>query len=104
MGLFLTRDSKLLAMEELQDFKRQDVKSLKREMSVMMARLLNQLPYSGIVMSRSGTRVTVKGFPFASDDAAGSDCCAIFTCQNDQHDCQQLKSRATEQGAAAVEP
>lgn len=59
MGLFLTRDSKLLAAEDLQDYKRQDVKSLKKEMDVLMSKLLGSLPYSGVIMSRNGTRVTV---------------------------------------------
>lgn len=59
MGLFLTKDSKLLVQEELSDFKRQDLESLKKESLELLSKLLRGLPYDGLVLSRQGTRVTL---------------------------------------------
>ncbi|MCB0350719.1 MAG: hypothetical protein KDD38_06015 [Bdellovibrionales bacterium] len=59
MNLFLKSDQKLLAQETLTGFKTFDVATVKKKSEEMMERLLNKLPYSGMVLSRQGTRVTV---------------------------------------------
>jgi hypothetical protein len=59
MGLFLTKDAKLLLRQELVDYKLADLNSLRQEVTELVRKLLSALPYDGMVLSREGTRVTV---------------------------------------------
>jgi hypothetical protein len=59
MDLFLKSDQKLLAQESVNGLQRFDVESLKHQADEMLDKLMRHLPYSGVVLSRQGTRVTV---------------------------------------------
>lgn len=59
MSLFLTKDARLIAKQEMGGIQRLDIEGLKRQSEDAMNKLLKSLPYDGIVMSRQGTRVTV---------------------------------------------
>lgn len=59
MSLFLTKDSKLLAKQEVTGIQRLDLDGLKKQSEELLSKLLQSLPYSGVVLSRQGNRVTV---------------------------------------------
>ena len=59
MSLFLKADKKLLAQEVVSGLKRYDVETVKKQSLESFKKLLGKLPYSGLVMSRQGTRLTV---------------------------------------------
>lgn len=59
MSLFLKSDQKLIAQESLTEFQSYDVDAVKRQSANMLTKLLAKLPYSGMILSRQGTRVTV---------------------------------------------
>jgi hypothetical protein len=57
--LFLKKDGKLLAKVEQSDLQRTDMEGVRKEVSALFTRVLGQVPYDGLVLSRQGTRVTV---------------------------------------------
>lgn len=59
MDLFLKADQKLIAQESISEIKSFDVIGIKKQAESLMNKLFNHLPYSGMVLSRQGTRVTV---------------------------------------------
>lgn len=59
LDLFLVRDGKLFIQVEANDLKQFDIASLKEQTSVLWSRLISQLPYQGMILSRQGQRVTV---------------------------------------------
>ncbi|MEQ1666181.1 MAG: hypothetical protein ABL927_12485, partial [Bdellovibrionales bacterium] len=59
MDLFLKADQKLIAQEFVSEIKSFDVIGIKKQAESLMNKLFNHLPYSGMVLSRQGTRVTV---------------------------------------------
>jgi hypothetical protein len=59
MSLFLTKDAKLFARQEVSGIKRLDIEGLKKQSEDLLNKLLRALPYEGVVMSRQGTRVTM---------------------------------------------
>ncbi|MEK6554112.1 MAG: hypothetical protein AABZ31_02640, partial [Bdellovibrionota bacterium] len=59
MRLFINKDPKLLARQEIAGIQRLDIEGLKKQSEDLLNKLLRSLPYEGIVMSRQGTRVTV---------------------------------------------
>ncbi len=59
MNLFLTKDQKLLSQEQVTEYQRFDVESVKKQAQFMVDNLLKKIPYSGVITSRQGTRVTV---------------------------------------------
>ena len=59
MSLFLVKDAKLLAREEIQNIQRLDLEGLKKQSENLVFKLLRALPYEGVVLSRQGTRVTL---------------------------------------------
>lgn len=59
MKLFSGSQGKLFAEEERRDLQEFSVAELSKKLSEMYAKIITKIPYEGIVMSRSGTRVTV---------------------------------------------
>jgi len=59
MSLFLKSDQKLLAQESLIGSKQLDVEAVKRNSADLINKLLKKIPYTGLVLSRQGNRVTV---------------------------------------------
>lgn len=59
LDLFLKRDGKLIAQEILKDHPRYEIPELKVQVQELLKKLLRKIPYSGIVLSRQGNRVTV---------------------------------------------
>lgn len=59
MSLFLNKDAKLFAREEVSKIQRLDLEGLKKQSQEMLNKLLQTLPYQGVVLSRQGTRVTM---------------------------------------------
>lgn len=59
LNLFLKADKKILLQDTVTGISRNHIDSLKDTALEMLKRTLRKLPYSGIVMSRDGTRVTV---------------------------------------------
>lgn len=59
LDLFLVRDGKLFIQAEANDLKQFDIASLQEQTSILWSRLIGQLPYQGMILSRQGQRVTV---------------------------------------------
>lgn len=59
LHFYLTKDKKLFAKSEIQDYRRVDINSLKDQMDLLLGQVLQKIPYSGLVMSRQGNRVTL---------------------------------------------
>lgn len=59
MDLFLAVDGKLLLQETLKDFSQFEIKDVLAQTASLYNKILQKLPYSGIVLSRTGNRVTV---------------------------------------------
>ncbi len=59
LHFFLTKDKKLFAKGDIQDYKRLDISSLKEQLDTIQAQIQQKIPYSGLVISRQGNRVTV---------------------------------------------
>lgn len=59
LSLFLTKDAKLFAKQELNGIQRLDIDGLKKQADDLLNKLLRSLPYEGVILSRQGTRVTV---------------------------------------------
>jgi hypothetical protein len=59
VDLFLKKDGKLLAQEELKDHPRSEIPELREQVKILYQRLVAKLPYDGLVLSRQGNRVTV---------------------------------------------
>lgn len=59
MSLFLRADQKLFAQETFSGLQSFDVESVKRTAEDLFKKLVKKIPYSGVVLSRQGTRVTI---------------------------------------------
>lgn len=59
LNLFLTKDSLLIAQEQLNDFASSDIESLKEQLTEMTQKIISRIPYKGQILSRQGTRVTL---------------------------------------------
>jgi hypothetical protein len=59
LDLFLKKDGKLLTQELLKDHPRTEIPQLREQVRLMYNRLVNKLPYQGMILSRQGNRVTI---------------------------------------------
>ncbi len=59
LDLFLKKDGRLVAQELLKDHARTEIPQLREQMRVMYNRLVNKLPYQGMILSRQNNRVTI---------------------------------------------
>lgn len=59
LDLFLKSDHLLLAQEILKDYPRFEISELKEKLSELFTKLTTKIPYSGVVLSRNGNRVTI---------------------------------------------
>lgn len=59
LSLFLTKDGKLFASQELKNSSRFHIEDLKRELESLLKKIKKQVPYSGRILSRDKNRVTV---------------------------------------------
>jgi hypothetical protein len=59
LDLFLKKDGRLVAQELLKDHPRTEIPQLREQMRVMYNRLVNKLPYQGMILSRQNNRVTI---------------------------------------------
>ncbi len=59
LSLFLTIDGKLLVTEELTKIQNFDLKNIQAKARELLATIRSRIPYQGLVLSRSNTRVTL---------------------------------------------
>lgn len=59
MDLFSSGDGKLLLQETLKDYPQYETKELLAQVQTLYTKLVQKMPYSGLVLSRQGNRVTV---------------------------------------------
>lgn len=59
LDLFLKKDGHLIAQELLKDHPRTEIPQLREQIRVMYNRLVNKLPYQGMILSRQNNRVTI---------------------------------------------
>lgn len=59
MSLFLRSDGKLLAQQILKDYPKADIKDLEAQTANLYTKLLETIPYQGVVLSRKGEQVTL---------------------------------------------
>lgn len=59
LDLFHTSNGKVLTQTSLKDYKRFDIINLEKQVSLLFQRLFNRLPYQGVILSRTGNRITI---------------------------------------------
>ena len=59
LDLFLKSDGRLLAQQTLRDYKRFEISDLKSQIRRMYGKLLTDIPYDGLILSRQQNRVTI---------------------------------------------
>ena len=59
LNLFLTKDRRLLSQESLRNFQGFETKRVKEAVTELFEKTLRRIPYTGLVLSRQGTRVTI---------------------------------------------
>jgi hypothetical protein len=59
VDLFLTADGKLIAQEQITGDPRFEVTDLENKTADLYGKVINKLPYKGLVLSRQGNRVTI---------------------------------------------
>lgn len=59
LSFFLKKDSKLFAQAIVRDLQRFDINDMKQQLNELHNQILKKIPYSGVIMSRQGNRVTV---------------------------------------------
>lgn len=59
LDLFLAKDGKLFLQSEIKDFQQFDLNILKEQLDSLFSQIMKKIPYSGRVMSRDTTRVTM---------------------------------------------
>ena len=59
VDLFLKKDGKLLAQEIVRDLPRFELAEVRDQINQLYRRLIQKLPYEGLILSRQGNRVTI---------------------------------------------
>ncbi len=59
LSFFLAADKKLFAKSEIREYQRADINSLKEQLTSLHNQIIQKIPYTGLVLSRQGNRVTI---------------------------------------------
>lgn len=59
LHLYLIKDGRMLAKEEIRNSKKFDTNEIKADILRLVTKALNKIPYDGIILSRDGNRVTI---------------------------------------------